>query len=220
MPQRQPLPIALPLLYSFRRCPYAIRARLAIRAAGVPVALREVVLRSKPAELLAASAKGTVPVLVLPDGTVLDQSLDIMRWALAQHDPLGWLHAGEADEVQSLVALNDQRFKPLLDGYKYARSPADAEACRAEAVALMLAPLDRRLSRHAHLLREGASLADMALLPFVRQFAAVDAAWFGAAPLPLLRGWLQRLSAAPLFEQAMVKFALWQPGQAEPVFGR
>lgn len=214
------MPPPLPILYSFRRCPYAIRARLALRAAGVPVALREVVLRSKPAELLAASAKGTVPVLVLPDGTVLDQSLDIMRWALAQHDPLGWLRQAEADEVQSLIALNDQRFKPLLDGYKYARSPADAEACRDEAVALMLAPLEQRLAHHAHLLREDASLVDMALLPFVRQFAAVDAAWFGTAPLPRLRAWLQRLTAAPLFLSVMEEPAASAPGGAPRAAGR
>lgn len=212
-----PLPVPLPILYSFRRCPYAIRARLAIRAAGVPVALREVVLRSKPAALLAASAKGTVPVLVLPDGTVLDQSLDIMRWALAQHDPLGWLRPEEAAEVQALIDLNDRRFKPLLDGYKYA--PDRAAACRNEAVALMLAPLEQRLSRHGHLLRGTASLADMALLPFVRQFAAVDAAWFAAAPLPHLRSWLERMTATPLFASAMGKHPPWRPGDIEPVFG-
>lgn len=208
---------ALPLLYSFRRCPYAIRARLAIRVAAVPVQLREVELRSKPAELLAASAKGTVPVLVLPDGTVLDQSLDIMRWALALHDPQGWLRADEAAEVQSLIDLNDQQFKPLIDGYKYA--PERAAACRDEAVALMLAPLEQRLLRHEHLLRDTASLADMALLPFVRQFAAVDAAWFAAAPLPRLQAWLQRLTASTLFESVMAKHAAWQAGDEAPVFG-
>ncbi|MCR5869120.1 glutathione S-transferase N-terminal domain-containing protein [Aquincola sp. J276] len=210
--------LPLPILYSFRRCPYAIRARLAIRAAGVPVALREVVLRSKPAELLAASPKGTVPVLVLPDGTVLDQSLDIMRWALAQHDPLGWLQPEEADEAHALIDLNDQRFKPLLDAYKYA--PERAAASRDEAVALMLAPLEQRLLRHSHLLRDTASLADMALLPFVRQFAAVDAAWFAAAPLPKLQAWLQRLTGAGLFESVMAKYAPWQAGDDAPVFGR
>ena len=109
--------MTLPVLYSFRRCPYAIRARLALQTAGVSVELREVVLRDKPADMLALSPKGTVPVLCLPDGTVLEQSLDIMRWALALHDPGGVLSAGDPAEAQALIDANDGPFKALLDRY-------------------------------------------------------------------------------------------------------
>ncbi|MCZ2498527.1 glutathione S-transferase [Xylophilus sp. Kf1] len=211
----------LPVLYSFRRCPYAIRARLAVRAAGLAVALREVVLRDKPAELLALSPAATVPVLQLPDGRVLLHSLDIMRWALAVHDPHGWLRASEADPAQALVDCNDGPFKQSLDRYKYAsRHPEKtADAWRDEAVDRWLAPLEDRLSRHRCLLRDTPSLADMALLPFVRQFAGVDPAWFDTtAALPRLREWLQRLVATPLFESVMQRTAPWRPGDAEVVF--
>ncbi|WP_229722741.1 glutathione S-transferase [Xylophilus rhododendri] len=197
-----------------------MRARLALRAAGVTVALREVALRDKPAELLALSPKATVPVLRLADGRVLEQSLDIMRWALARHDPQGWLRADEDDEVAALIALNDGPFKQALDRYKYAsRHPQrPAEAWRDEAVALLLAPLEARLAAHRCLLRDTPSLADMALLPFVRQFAGVDAAWFDGGPLPRLGDWLRRLTATPLFETVMTRFNPWRPGDPERLF--
>ena len=208
------IPGAAPILYSFRRCPYAIRARLALKAAGVPVVLREVVLRDKPAALLEISPKATVPVLQRPDGGVLEQSLDIMRWALAASDPQGWLRAGEDADVRLLTALNDGPFKQALDRYKYApRHPErPAHAWRDDGVALMLAPLNARLAAHRFLLRDTPSLADMALLPFVRQFAAVDTAWFAGAPLAPLRAWLQALTATPLFESVMVRHPAWRPG--------
>jgi glutathione S-transferase len=209
-----------PVLYSFRRCPYAIRARLAIRVSGAVVALREVVLRNKPAELIAASPRATVPVLQLADGTVLDQSLDIMRWALSANDPQGWLHADEHKAVEALTAMNDGRFKQALDRYKYApqHDKALAVASRDEAVALMLEPLEARLTQHPCVLRDTPSLADMAIVPFVRQFAAVDAGWFERAPLPHLRAWLHRLTGSPLFTSVMPKFLPWRPGAAEVLF--
>ena len=205
---------ATPILYSFRRCPYAIRARLALKAAGVPVVLREVVLRDKPAALLDISPKATVPVLQRPDGGVLEQSLDIMRWALAASDPQGWLRADEDADVHLLTALNDGAFKQALDRYKYApRHPErPAHAWRDDGVALMLAPLNARLATRRFLLRDTPSLADMALLPFVRQFAAVDPAWFDGAPLAPLRAWLGALTATPLFESVMVRHPPWRPG--------
>ena len=205
-----------PVLYSFRRCPYAIRARLAIKVSGTSVVLREVALRDKPAALIAASSKATVPVLQLPDGTVLEESLDIMRWALNIHDPQGWLRVDEADEVQAWVELNDGPFKALLDGYKYAsRHPRrSAPDYRDEAVAKMLQPLNTRLAERRFLLRDSCSLADMALLPFVRQFAACDKAWFESAPLTQVQGWLTQLTTTPLFESVMSKCSPWQPGDA------
>ena len=209
-----------PILYSFRRCPYAIRARLAVRVSGVAVALREVVLRNKPAALIDASPKATVPVLWFPDGKVLEQSLDIMRWALGSHDPQGWIRAEEHDETQTLIDLNDGPFKQALDHYKYAsRHPErSAQAYRDEAAALMLAPLNERLTEHRFLLRDTLSLADMAILPFVRQFASVDDAWFDGAPFTHLRTWSKGIAASPLFESVMSKYAAWQPGDANLVF--
>jgi glutathione S-transferase len=209
-----------PVLYSFRRCPYAIRARLAIRVSGSVVALREVVLRDKPAELVTASPRATVPVLQLADGTVLAESLDIMRWALGANDPQGWLRADEHQAVTDLTAVNDGIFKQALDRYKYApqHDKALADARRDEAVALMLQPLESRLAQHACLLRDTPSLADMAIVPFVRQFAAVDAGWFERAPLPHLRAWLHRLTGSALFTSVMPKFPPWRRGAVEVLF--
>lgn len=197
-----------------------MRARLAVKASGVSVVLREVVLRDKPAELIAVSPKATVPVLQLPDGRVLEQSLEIMRWALALNDPQGWQRDDEQAEVQALIDLNDGPFKQSLDRYKYAsRHPEKtAGAWRDQGIDQLLSPLETRLTRHRFLLRETPSLADMALLPFVRQFAGVDEAWFDTAALPRLREWKQRLIATPLFESVMHKYPAWQPGVAELVF--
>jgi len=198
----------LPILFSYRRCPYAIRARLALWQAGVAVQVHEVSLRDKPAEMLRLSPKGTVPVLCLPDGTVLEQSLDIMRWALVQHDPEGWLQAASMDEMLALIARNDGPFKQLLDRYKYPERHPErtAEAWRDEAVRTHLADLEVRLQSQRCLLGPHWSLADMALLPFVRQFAQVDRVWFDATPaLPALRAWLQRGLDLPLFATVMAK---------------
>ena len=210
----------LPILYSFRRCPYAIRARLAIKVSGVRVALREVVLRDKPAALVLASAKATVPVLQLPDGHVLEQSLEIMRWALEQHDPQGWLRLQEQEEALAWIALNDGPFKQALDRYKYApRHPErPAHAWRDEGVELMLGPLNTRLADRPFLLRDTPSLADMAIAPFIRQFAAVEPGWFASAPFEPLRVWTNRIVSSELFNAVMTKFAPWQPGTAEPTF--
>jgi glutathione S-transferase len=220
-----PVVRSLPVLYSFRRCPYAIRARLAIKAAGVAVVHREVLLSHKPAELLAASAKATVPVLVLPDGTVLEESLEIMQWALARHDPHGWMQASESEALQFWTRCNDGPFKRALDSYKYAKGPAQGSARdstqdstrdrRDQAVNLMLAPMEAQLAQHRFLLRESPSLADIALLPFVRQFAACDTEWFSRAPLQRLQAWLTGLTGQPLFEAVMTPREPWLPGAPE-----
>jgi glutathione S-transferase len=213
----------LPILYSFRRCPYAIRARLALKSSGVRVALREVALRAKPAGLLALSPKGTVPVLDRPGEAPLQESIDIMDWALAQSDPQGWRPADEATAAaeQALVATNDGPFKRLLDLYKYAaRHPEHPEGrCRDEAVDLHLAPLDHLLATRPCLRGDRPGRADMALLPFVRQFALVDEAWFAAAPLASLRRWLSEQLASDVFIAAMHdKLPPWQPGDAATLF--
>ncbi len=204
---------ALPVLYSFRRCPYAIRARMALRYAGVPVDLVEVALRQKPAALLAASPKGTVPVLVKPDGTVIDQSLDIMQWALHQSDPDGWLGDGSGNaninvsEAHRWLTLNDEAFKPLLDRYKYANrhpelTPAEH---RSRALDALLRPMEAQLQQTRWLLGSQLSIVDVALFPFVRQFAGVDHAWFDMQPLPALQAWLTTWLKSGLFIAVMRK---------------
>lgn len=214
-------PAALPVLYSFRRCPYAMRARFALLASGQRCELREVVLRDKPAELLAASPKATVPVLVDIDGTVIDQSLDIMRWALQRHDPAGWLQPaqGTLDEMLALIAACDGDFKQQLDRYKYPNrfANADAGAHRAQG-AQFLQALELRLCATRHLFGDHPALADMAIAPFVRQFAHTDAAWFAAQPWPALQAWLAALTGSALWTAATLKYPPWQAGQPDIVF--
>ena len=218
----------LPVLYSFRRCPYAMRARLAIAASGLRCELREIVLRSKPPEMLAVSPKATVPVLVLPGGKVIEQSLEIMLWALQQNDPECWLapEHGTLQAMQALIAANDSVFKQHLDRYKYPnRYPQEhagdgqqfAKNHRASA-ACWLMELETRLTRHAWLFGPAASLADMAILPFVRQFAHTDAAWFSSQPWPNLNAWLMRWERGALFQRVMEKYPSWQSGQAGITF--
>ncbi len=205
--------MSLPVLYSFRRCPYAMRARSALIVSGIAVELREVALRDKPAALLAASPKGSVPVLVLPDGKVIAESWDIMLWALRKNDAKNWLGKNE-EYVQALLPLlleNDTRFKRALDNYKYPErfSEHPQEFYRAQGEEF-LQKLESRLRITPYLLDEKFSVADAALLPFVRQFAAVDSAWFASAPYPKLRNWLEGFTASELFAQVMQKFPLWQ----------
>jgi glutathione S-transferase len=193
--------MARPILYSFRRCPYAMRARMALLISGTAFELREVALRDKPPDMIAASPKGTVPVLMLPDGRVIDESLDIMRHALAQHDPEHWLAGDDA----GIIAANDGPFKHHLDRYKYAdRHGGDPDAHRAAGLEL-LDRLEQRLAGSANLCGEGRSLTDIAVLPFVRQFAAVDRGWFDTQPLPRLQRWLRDHLASALFMAAMAR---------------
>ena len=207
-----------PILYSFRRCPYAMRARLALLVSGQACEIREVKLSAKPAELIAASAKATVPVLVLPDGQVIDESLDIMRWALRRHDPECWLDGDDAGHGIGLIAANDGPFKHALDRTKYPeRFGSDPAAHRAEGLAF-LETLEARLVASANPCGAGMMLADAAILPFVRQFAAIDRGWFAAQPLPALQAWLARHLASRLFEAAMVRLAAWRPGDATVLF--
>ena len=211
---------ALPVLYSFRRCPYAMRARLALAISGEPHEHREVVLRNKPADMLAASPKGTVPVLVLPDGTVIEQSLDIMRWALGRKDPALWLAPtrGSLDAMLALIAACDGDFKRQLDRYKYPNrypleSAGDATGFalqQRDGAAIWLAQLDMRLG-DGWLFGVRPGLADMAILPFVRQFAHTDADWFAAQPWRRLQAWLADFEASALYAGVMHKHTPWQP---------
>lgn len=193
---------------------YAIRARLALLASGTVCIIREVKLSAKPVELLAASAKATVPVLVLTDGSVLDQSLDIMRMVLARHDPAGWLDLTDDD----LIDANDGPFKHHLDRTKYPdRHDSDPASHRAACLDL-LRPLEERLSVTRFLCGDAMGLADAAILPFVRQFAAIDRGWFDARPLPHTRNWLDGLVNSALFDAAMVRLPPWRDGGPDTLF--
>lgn len=197
--------ISQPILYTFRRCPYAMRARMAVLISGQAVVLREILLRDKPAEMLAASPKGTVPVLVLPDGRVIDESLDIMRWALALHDPQGWLRGDDA----ALIAEADGPFKYHLDRYKYPHRHGSAPEEHRVAGAAFLAQMEARLAGAAHLDGTTPALADVAIFPFVRQFAATDPAWFAAQPFPYVQAWLAGHLSSALFDAAMIRLPVW-----------
>ena len=205
----------LPILYSFRRCPYAMRARMAIAVSGVRVELREVVLREKPLELVEASAKATVPVLVLSDGVVIDESLDIMRWALGHNDPENWLASDETELIQQ----NDGPFKSALDRYKYPhRYGLKDDASHRDVGLAFLLQLEGKLEKQSFLTAEMRSLTDIAIFPFIRQFAATDQAWFDAQPLPALHGWLGQLLTSDLFTSIMHRYPQWRAGHIPTIF--
>jgi len=205
---------ALPILYSFRRCPFAMRARMALLVSSQTVELREILLRAKPQAMLDASPKGTVPVLVLADGSVIDQSLAIMRWALARHDPEAWLRGDDAE----LVERFDGPFKHHLDRYKYPNRHGSDPIEHRTAGLEHLQLIEQRLAASAFLCGASRTLSDIALFPFVRQFAATDQAWFDAQPLPQLHAWLAGLLGSALFDRAMLRPAPWQPGDPPVTF--
>jgi glutathione S-transferase len=194
----------LPILYSFSRCPYAIRARMAIIYAGVPLEIREVELKNKPERLLAISPKGTVPVLQLVNGAVVEESLDIMQWALAQNDPEHWLHASV--EADRLIKWNDGDFKYYLDRYKYAdRYPDFPREHYRQQAEVFLTELEARLINSGYLCGNDFSIADAAIFPFIRQLAGVDSDWFQSSVYPALKEWLEAILATELFGRVMAK---------------
>ncbi len=208
----------LPVLYSFRRCPYAMRARLALQVSGQSYRLREIRLSARPQELYDLSPKGTVPVLQLPGGSVIDESLAIMHWALEREDPLHWLPTnGEQTATTSiLLAGLDTDFKPNLDRYKYAdRYPGAVSLEHRAAACEFLFKLESILAHSPFLFGESAQLADMALAPFVRQFAMADKPWFDEQPWTGLNNWLERFLRSPLFAAIMPKRDVWVPGEAD-----
>ena len=211
----------LPILYSFRRCPYAMRARLALAISGQACELREVVLKAKPAELLNASAKASVPVLVLPSGEVIDQSLDIMSWALRLNDPAQWLPAEpvQAAQVRALIDDCERTFKHHLDRYKYPNRYAGADALQhRNAATVWLTQLGQHLSPEGWLFGPAASLADMAIAPFVRQFAQTDPLWFEQQGWTALQSWLSRIVTSALFDSVMHKYPAWKSETTGAVF--
>jgi glutathione S-transferase len=213
---------ALPILYSLQHCPYAMRARLGILLAQQSVLIRAVVTKNKAPEMLAISPKGTVPVLIIThDGegkkfqqpTIIDESVDIMLWALRLNDPLNLLMAEDSSKLESMLEIirtNDKEFKPRLEVYKLARRfHKDSEVTDRQNCEVFVAELESRLEGSNFLMGDNPSLADYALLPFVRQFARVDRQWYLQSPYPRLRDWLNRHLQMPLFTKAMAKYPLW-----------
>ncbi|WP_299806679.1 glutathione S-transferase [uncultured Shewanella sp.] len=212
-----------PVLYSLRNCPYAMRARMAIYVSGQSVQLRELVLTDKPSQLLESSPKGTVPVLVLPNGEVLEQSLDIMLWAFEQGDSANYLMSFDPtlrDDMFDLIALFDTDFKQCLDLYRSAKRyhdqdlPSTRQACER-----YIYILEQRLTTNPYLFTTSPCLADLAIIPFIRQFARVERQWYLASPYPNVRGWLNSYLQSPMFSKIMAKFPLWSANNAPVIFG-
>ncbi|MDF1655138.1 MAG: glutathione S-transferase N-terminal domain-containing protein [Coxiellaceae bacterium] len=204
---------ALPILYSFRRCPYTIRTRMALIYAGVQCELREVSLKAKPAEMLEASPKGTVPVLLLADGTVLDESKDIMQWAIKQNDSEMW---GDAiyDDIATTFA---QEFSRAVTHYKYPERYLDENINidrQKDNVERYVADLNNHLAQHAFVVADHLTLNDVFIFPFFRQCRLVDADWFDGLHYPRVHAWLDFLLRSDCYMKAMEKVDVWQPGQA------
>lgn len=197
--------MAAPILYSYRRCPYAMRARMALKYTGIDVDIREITFRDKPKHLLSVSPKGTVPVLVLSDGRVIDESMDIICWALSQQDDGGWLSADDG-AVETLIAENDTTFKAALDAYKYSeRHPEKTQVEHRADGAIFLQKLEALLVKQDGLFGPLPTLADVAIFPFIRQFRGVDVTWFEASPYVALNAWLTTLIESELFISIMQK---------------
>ena len=210
---------SLSCLYSFRRCPYAMRARLGLLFAELPVELREITLKNKPAKMLAISPKGTVPVLQLADGVVIEESRDIMEWALEQQDPQELMNPKTLHQGNTLIEQNDQEFKHWLDRYKYAdRHLEMTQTEYRQKGEAFLQILEALLTKNTYLLGDSVTIADIGIMPFVRQFAHVDRDVFYSLPYPKLQIWLKNWLAHPLFIQAMTKFQPWQDGDEPVIF--
>lgn len=213
--------MSLPYLYSLQHCPYAMRARLGLLLAEQKVMVRAVNLKDKPSEMLAVSAKGTVPVLVVPakyqndinDQQVIDESLDVMLWGLRNNDPKDLLYAGKPDALPSMLVLIQRaeiEFVETLEKYKHASRYHDfSQLYYRLQCEVFIRELEYALGKHDYFFGETPSLVDYALLPFIRQFAKVDRKWYLNAPYPKVRAWLNAQLQQPLFTKAMAKFPLW-----------
>jgi glutathione S-transferase len=216
----------LPILYSLQHCPYAMRARFGLLMAHQQVTLRAIVMKNKPTEMLTVSPKGTVPVLILLDQTIVDESLDIMIWALRKNDPKDLLHKDSPDNLTAMIELirrNDKEFKPQLEIYKKSkRFRTGTEIEERRKCETFITELEKMLAekgRGGHFIGDKPGLIDYALLPFVRQFSKVNKAWFKTAPYPLLQAWLEGHMQSRLYAKAMAKYPLWLDEHAECFFG-
>ncbi|WP_076540162.1 glutathione S-transferase [Shewanella sp. UCD-KL21] len=214
--------IDLPVLYSLRNCPFAMRARIAIYKSKQPIWLRDIVLSDKPAEMLADSPKGTVPVIVTPKGQVIEESYEVMLWALSQGDPDDLLLATDASKFDSMLTLIyrfDSEFKSCLENYKCAKrySESNIVECRL-ACEVYVQQLEQLLSEHEFLFADRESLADIALLPFIRQFARVERQWYLQSPYPHVRAWLNAYLQSKMFSKVMTKYPLWLESRQDVIF--
>ena len=223
-PSKRALPMASPpILYTFRRCPYAIRARMALAHAGIVYQVREVLLRNKPVQLLNISPKATVPVLLLSNGTVIDESLDILSWALDQNDAQGWRKFERTDLklIMALIDRNDREFKMFLDRYKYAdRYPKHPRVFYREQAEKFLKELEERLKISSYFFGSHISCADVAIFPFVRQFSKVDQLWFEESSYSRLKVWLAEFSESELFGSVMKKYIAWKESDSPILSGK
>jgi len=209
----------LPILYSFRRCPYAMRARMAIHISGQKCELREVLLRDKPPSMLEYSAKGTVPVLILQDGKVIDESLDVIDWALNLNDPDDWQRSKDKEKTKELIKINDGEFKYHLDRYKYSKryDNEDPEFHRKKCLKF-IESINNELNNSEYIFDDNISYADIVLLPFIRQFRIADIEWFDSLPYDNLKKWLSSFLDSSLLNSIMKKYDLWKEGDKSIVF--
>ena len=209
----------LPILYSFRRCPYAMRARMAIHISGQKCELREVLLRDKPPSMLEYSAKGTVPVLILQDGKVIDESLDVIDWALNLNDPDDWQRSKNKEKTKELIKINDGEFKYHLDRYKYSKryDNEDPEFHRKKCLKF-IESINNELNNSEYIFDDNISYADIVLLPFIRQFRIADIEWFDSLPYDNLKKWLSSFLNSSLLNSIMKKYDLWKEGDKSIVF--
>ena len=209
----------LPILYSFRRCPYAMRARMAIHISGQKCELREVLLRDKPPSMLEYSAKGTVPVLILQDGNVIDESLDVIDWALNLNDPDDWQRSKDTKKTKELIKINDGEFRYHLDRYKYSKryDNEDPEFHRKKCLKF-IELINNELNNSEYIFDDNISYADIVLLPFIRQFRIADIEWFDSLPYDNLKKWLSSFLGSSLLNSIMKKYDLWKEGDKSIVF--
>ena len=209
----------LPILYSFRRCPYAMRARMAIHISGQKCELREVLLRDKPPSMLEYSAKGTVPVLILQDGKVIDESIDVIDWALNLNDPDDWQRSKDTKKTKELIKINDGEFKYHLDRYKYSKryDNEDPEFHRKKCLKF-IESINNELNNSEYIFDDNISYADIVVLPFIRQFRIADIEWFDSLPYDNLKKWLSSFLDSSLLHSIMKKYDLWKEGDKSIVF--
>ena len=209
----------LPILYSFRRCPYAMRARMAIHISDQRCELREVLLRDKPPSMLQYSAKGTVPVLILQDGKVIDESLDVIDWALNLNDPDDWQRSKDTKKTKELIKINDGEFKYHLDRYKYSKryDNEDPEFHRKKCLKF-IESINNELNNSEYIFDDNISYADIVLLPFIRQFRIADIEWFDSLPYDNLKKWLSSFLGSSLLNSIMKKYDLWKEGDKSIIF--
>ena len=209
----------LPILYSFRRCPYAMRARMAIHISSQKCEIREVLLRDKPPSMLEYSSKGTVPVLVLQSGEVIDESLDVIDWALNLNDPYNWQRSKDNEKTKELIKINDGEFKHHLDRYKYSKryDNEDPEFHRKKCLSF-IEKVNSDLQNSKYIFDDAISYIDISLLPFIRQFRIADNEWFDELPYENVKSWLSNFLNSELLESIMSKHDLWKEGDEVTIF--